>query len=139
YFCLPLMAALAGCGPVKPESDAVLEKRSVERWNLLIAHHAEKAYDFLSPGTRSVQTREKYAADKNDTALHWKSVEYVGRTCETNDACTVQLKGSYSANMSARMGHDVNAITMQWERWIRVDGQWFYLADRPTSPVSKGH
>jgi hypothetical protein len=101
---LPL--ALAACGggaSVKaPANDSALEKRSVERWNLLIAHKAEKAYDYLSPGTRSTETREKYAADMNNRPVHWQSVTYVDRKCD--DPTPAPDASRYSVNTSARMG-----------------------------------
>jgi len=136
---LPL--ALAACGggaSVKaPANDSVLEKRSLERWNLLIAHKAEKAYDYLSPGTRITETREKYASDMNNRPVHWQSVTYVDRKCDDPDACTLQLQAFYSVNMSARIGQDVQAATVVWERWIRVCGQWYYLPERSINPASK--
>ena len=134
--CASLPSLLLGaCGPVKPQGDAVLEKLATERWSLLIGHHAEKAYDYLTPGTRSTETREKYAAEMNNRPVHWQSVDYVSRKCDDPDACTVQLSAGYSVNMSARMGSDVHAVTMLWERWIRLDGKWYYLPERPTAPV----
>jgi hypothetical protein len=136
---LPLgLAACGGAPGVKgANDDAVLQQRSTERWNLLIAHKAEKAYDYLSPGTRSTESREKYTADMNNRPVHWQSVSYVDRKCDDADACTLQLQAAYSVNMSARMGHDVQSTTLVWERWIRVDGQWYYLPERSVNPVSK--
>ena len=136
---LPL--ALAACGggaAVKaPANDTALEKRSVERWDLLIAHKAEKAYDYLTPGTRTTETREKYAADMNNRPVHWQSVTYIDRKCDDPDACTLQLQAAFSVNMSARMGKDVQSVTLLWERWIRVNGQWYYLPERASSVAPK--
>ncbi len=138
---LPL--ALAACGggasvKTAPADDsAALEKRSVERWNLLIAHKAEKAYEYLTPGTRATETREKYAADMNNRPVHWQSVAYIDRKCDDPDACTLQMQASFSVNMSARIGQDVQSVTLLWERWIRVKGQWYFLPERSPSPGSK--
>jgi len=137
---LPLtLAACGGGGSVKapPANDSVLEKRSVERWNLLIAHKAEKAYDYLSPGTRTTESREKYAADMNNRPVHWQSVSYIDRKCDDPDACTLQMQAAFSVNMSARMGTDVQSVTLLWERWIRVNGQWYYLPERSVNPATK--
>jgi uncharacterized protein YchJ len=134
--------ALAACSPVKPakpgvQDDAALEKLSVERWNLLIAHKAEQAYDFLSPGTRATQSRESYASEMNNRPVHWKSVEYIDRKCDDPDACTLQLRAAFTVTMSARMGKDVDAVTILWERWVRLDGHWYYLPEHAVKPVSK--
>jgi uncharacterized protein YchJ len=129
---------LSACSTVKPrQDDAALEKLPIERWNLLIAHQAEKAYDYLSPGTRLTESREKYAQEMNNRPVHWEKVDYIDRKCDDPDACTVQLRAAYSVNMSARLGHDVHSVTLLWERWIRLDGHWYYLENRPTSPVRK--
>jgi len=136
---LPLaLAACGGSASVKsPANDTALEKRSVERWNLLIAHKAEKAYDYLSPGTRTTESREKYAADMNNRPVHWQSVSYIDRKCDDPDACTLQMQAAFSVNMSARMGTDVQSVTLLWERWIRVNGQWYYLPERSVNPATK--
>ena len=139
---LALAAALllAGCGAgmVKVQDDSALEKLSVERWNLLINHHAEKAYDFLSPGTRATESREKYAAEMNNRPVHWESVTYIDHKCDDPDACTVKLRAMFSVNMSARLGKAVQSVTLLWERWVRIDGHWYYLPERPTGPGHKG-
>jgi uncharacterized protein YchJ len=127
-----LALAACGAGGVKPpaaaQDDSVLKQLSTERWNLLIAHQAGKAYDYLTPGTRATQTRDKYAAEMSNRPVHWKSVEYVDHKCDDPDACTVQLRAAYSVNMNARMG-PVDSVTLVWERWIRVDGRWYYLPE----------
>jgi len=138
--CLGAAVLLAACGAAparKAQDDSVLPKLALDRWNLLIAHHAEKAYDYLSPGTRTTETREKYASEMNDRPVHWKSVDYVDHKCDDADACTVQLRAAYTVAMTARIGKDVSAVTILWERWIRVDGHWYYLQDRPATPAPK--
>lgn len=127
-----LALAACGAGAVKPaakaQDDSVLQKLATERWSLLIEHHADKAYDYLTPGTRTTQTREKYAREMSNRPVHWKSVEYVDHKCDDPDACTVQLRASYSVNLNARMG-SVDSVTLVWERWVRIDGRWYYLPE----------
>src|SRR5688572_22783391 len=65
-----LLLALAGC--VDKANPDTIDTRAVERWNYLIAHQAEKAYDYLSPGFRSTQTREVYASSMNSRPVQWK-------------------------------------------------------------------
>ena len=70
-----LLVALAGCNTNKdPAAD--VEKRATERWNFLIAHQAEKAYDYLSPGTRETQTRERYAKSMNSRPVQWTQAKF---------------------------------------------------------------
>ena len=66
-----LVLLLGGCNFGDKDSVAQVDTRAVERWNYLIAHQAEKAYDYLSPGTRETQTRESYAAAMNNRPVKW--------------------------------------------------------------------
>src|SRR3569833_1520067 len=104
------MAALAGCaaGPSKPgkpskdESADVIQQKSVERWNFLIAHQAEKAYDYLSPGYRSTKSREAYAKEMNDRPIRWTKAAYARQQCD-GDTCKVSLTVNYSVRLPGMM------------------------------------
>ena len=120
--------ALAGCGAaVKKDDGAAVEARAAERWNLLIAHQAEKAYDYLTPGFRQTITREKYASDKNDVALRWKSAKVSGHSCDA-DACTVTVMIDAQVRMPG-IGQAQSTTMPSEERWVRVDRNWYYLPD----------
>ena len=128
-------ALLAGCGAVKRDDGAQVRERALERWSLLIAHKAEKAYDFLTPGYRSTITREDYARSMNNRPVAWKSIEFVDQKCD-EDACTVNLKLAYSVQVNLHGQHEVNGNSPIEERWIRESGRWYVLPDN-RSPVRK--
>jgi hypothetical protein len=115
-----LVAALGGCKPGGNDVD----QRAVERWNFLIAHQAEKAYDYLSPGTRDTQTRESYAATMNNRPVKWKSVKFNHKECDA-DRCKVYIDVSYSVNMPGTANTQTSST--QSEIWVRVDNQWYFL------------
>ena len=120
--------ALAGCGAaVKKDDGAAVEARAAERWNLLIAHQAEKAYDYLTPGFRQTITREKYASDKNDVALRWKSAKVSGHSCDA-DACTVTVMIEAQVRMPGIAKAQTTTMPSE-ERWVRVDHTWYHLPD----------
>lgn len=120
--------SLAGCGSaIKKDDGAAVEARATERWNLLIAHQAEKAYDYLTPGFRQTITREKYASDKNDVALRWKSAKVSGHSCDA-DACTVTVMIEAQVRMPG-IGQAQATTMPSEERWVRVDRNWYYLPD----------
>lgn len=118
-----LLLGLAGCTD-KASPDNV-DRRSVERWNYLIAHEAEKAYDYLTPGYRATQTRETYAAAMNNRPLQWKSAKFGSKECE-EDRCTVHVDVTYSLQMPGA-GRSVESTNTQNETWIRVNGEWYFL------------
>ena len=115
--------ALAGCAD-KANPDNV-DKRSIDRWNFLIAHQAEKAYDYLTPGYRQTRTREDYASAMNNRPLQWKSVAFNHKECE-DDRCTVYIDVAYALKMPGSAGV-IDSTTTQSETWIRVDGEWYFL------------
>jgi uncharacterized protein YchJ len=122
------VAALSACSaPVKKDDGALVEARATERWNYLIAHQAEKAYDYLSPGYRQTITREKYASQKNDVAVRWKGAHVTGRNCEA-EACTVTVMIDALVPMPGLSQEHPTALPTE-ERWIKVSGNWYYLPD----------
>jgi len=121
-----LAVALGGCHFGGSVDD--VDKRSVERWNYLIARQAEKAYDYLTPGTRELQTRESYAAAMNNRPVRWSGVKFDHKECDA-DRCKVYVDVSYSVGMpgAGGAGRSVETSNTQIEIWVRVDNEWFFL------------
>ena len=118
-----LLLTLAGCAD-KASPDNV-DRRVVERWNYLIAHQAEKAYDYLTPGYRTTKTRDAYASAMNGRPVQWKAVKITGKQCDA-DRCKVAVDITYSMNMPA-LHKATEASSVQSETWILVDGEWFFF------------
>ena len=118
-----LLVALSGCKD-KASPDNV-DRRAVERWNYLIAHQAEKAYDYLTPGARETQKREIYAGAMNSRPVQWKSVVFDRKECEA-DRCKVLVNVKYSVKMPTG-GDPVEQTSSQSETWILTDGEWYFL------------
>ena len=140
YFAKTALAlaalTLAGCGAVKKDEDAsVIKEKSVARWNMLIAHQAEKAYDFLSPGYRQTKDREAYAKEMNGRGVHWSKVAYGSQDCDAQ-VCHVRLVVDYSLHMPGPAG-TVNTSSPLTETWVKLDGIWYYLPD-PLPPKPGG-
>ncbi len=123
-----ILAACAG-GPGTGKSQAgaedALERRVVERWNLLIAGDYTGAYDYFTPGYRSTRTAEAFAASAKPAIMTWRSIEWRGANCETPDSCLVSLLLSYSVQIAG--AGTVPAITEVKERWMRIGGDWHHL------------
>ena len=119
-----LLLALAGC--VDKGNPDTIDTRSVERWNHLIAHQAEKAYDYLTPGVRSTRTREDYAAAMNSRPVQWKDAKFKSKECDA-ERCKVEVDVTYSILMPGAGGKPVEGTRAQTESWLLVDGAWFFL------------
>lgn len=118
---------LAGCN-FGGDKTVGVEKRAEDRWNFLIAHQAEKAYDYLTPGTREIQTRENYAASMNSRPVKWTSAKFNRKECDA-DRCKVYIDVSYSliAPGTGAMGKPMESTSTQSETWVYVDNEWFFL------------
>ena len=115
---------VGGC--VDKSNPDMVDKRSVERWNYLIAHEAEKAYDYFTPGYRATQSREKYAAAMNNRPIQWTAASFKDKTCD-GDRCIVGVNVRYTIAAPGMGGRKAENESVQSETWIRVDGQWYFL------------
>ena len=122
-----LLVALAGCN-TNSDPTADVEKRAVDRWNFLISHQAEKAYDYLSPGTRETQTRESYAAAMNSRPMRWTAAKFNRKECDA-DRCKVYIDVTYSVAMpgAGAIGKPIESTSTQTETWVRVKDDWYFL------------
>lgn len=137
YFLIPAVAAavllMAGCQ--KKDPAAVVEQRSVERWNLLIAHQPVKAYDYLSPGYRTTHTLDQYVALIASARLKWKSVKSVSQECD-NEVCTVRLEVTSTVpGQAVGLPHDISTESPVTEQWVSSDGQWYFLPNSGIKPA----
>lgn len=118
-----LLLVLAGCADnASPDN---VDRRSVERWNYLIAHQAEKAYDYLTPGFRATQPRDIYAAAMNTRPVQWTSVKFNHKECDA-ERCTVGVDVTYSITLP-HFGRPTEGSRLQTETWIRIKGAWYFL------------
>ena len=121
-----MVLAAAGTGCADHANPLSVDRRAVERWNHLIAHEGEKAYDYLTPGFRATQTREAYAAAMNGRPLQWKSAKFNHKECE-EDRCTAYVDVAYTLKMPGGATSSVDSTSTLSETWIRVDGEWYFL------------
>ena len=123
---VPVLLSLVVAGCVDKTNPDNVDKRVAERWNYLAAHQAEKAYDYLSPGFRSTQTRETYAAAMNSRPVQWKGGKFKSKECDA-ERCKVDVDVTYSMVMPGVGGKPIESTSTQSETWLLVDGQWFFL------------
>lgn len=132
-------AALAGCGMVKKDEDAsVIQQKAVQRWDYLIAHKAEKAYDFLAPGYRATMSREAYASGMNNRPVSWESAKFVDQKCDA-ESCTVRVQLKYKVMVNLHGMHKINVNSPITERWIKESGRWYFLPGSRYKAPKAGH
>ena len=113
------MVVLAGCASLAPQApEATVRARAQERWDLLVKGDFEKAYAFLSPGSKQVQGEKDYVARLRRG--FWKSAKVETVTCASADACDVGLSIEYE--FQGR-----RTTTPLREKWVREGSEWWYL------------
>lgn len=123
-------------GKAAKSEDKVVEKRAVERWEFLIKHEAEKAYDYLSPGFRATKKREDYAKEMNNRPVRWTRVLPYRTICDKPDVCVLDLQIDFATKMPG-VGTDVSSVGFVKETWLRTRGKWYLLPEAKTETGGK--
>ena len=108
---------------------AGVEARAQERWDLLIAGKAGEAYDYLSPGVRSRQTREQYQVTIMQRPVKWLAAKVNESSCE-GDSCLVAVEVQYRAAIPSSGVPPMEMPAFLEERWLKVDGVWVHTPGR---------
>jgi hypothetical protein len=113
------MLVLAGCAMLGPRTpQAAVKERSQERWDDLVKGDYKAAYAFMSPGSKSVQSEEKYVASLRKD--FWRSARVDKVECGTPDTCDVSLTIEYEF-----MGRRTKTPLL--ESWVREGSDWWYV------------
>ncbi|MEO8672528.1 MAG: hypothetical protein ABI411_14515 [Tahibacter sp.] len=139
-----ILAALGGCATTGPANSggkatkaaSALEERVAQRWEFLIAHKAESAYDFLTPGFRATKTREVYAFEMNNRPVTWTGASVTEKECDDEDSCTVSVSMRFTVPVHGG-SPNTPGFSVAHEKWIKVSGKWYYLPDQIGSSVLK--
>ena len=130
------IAMFSGCqtSPTRPADSSnsdenIVMKRAVQRWNYLIEHKAEKAYEFLTPGYRKTKPLAQYVGEKSSTALRWKRANASKAKCE-EDVCDVWISVDYEVNLPNTGGRPITTFAPIQEKWVKVGRQWYFLPDK---------
>lgn len=121
-----LAMSMSACSllPAKSDSEQV-QARSQQRLDLLMAGNIEKAYGFSTPGYRETHSQAQFRADYAAGISRYVSADVKSASCE-QDACTVMVGVRYKYASSIGAKPMVIERATQ-ERWIRTEGQWWFL------------
>lgn len=117
-------AALAGCAAFAPKSpEDLVRERAQARWQALLAGDYERAYQFLSPGSRSVVSLDRFRGRHGNTVT-WKSAEVFKVECGQPERCVATITIVYQP-LLARGSSIGSSQTSVDEVWILDSGQWW--------------
>lgn len=109
------------------DSKAALKQRAQQRWELLLAHEAAKAWNYLTPGYRATITAEKYGNKLNSRPIQWKSADVTKIDCAQPGNCQVYVSITYSTVVGIGGGGPITTFAPLKETWLFVHDQWYYL------------
>ena len=129
-FVATLAVILGACAsaPKRPAMPVAVGERAVARWQALIDGKPDLAYDYLTAGVRSTKTREVYVQEASQKPVQYRSVKPVADDCEA-DSCTVTVELEYEVRLPVSGVGNQRLGAFLEERWIRLDGAWYYLPD----------
>jgi hypothetical protein len=121
----PSSVGATTAGPGGVALDASPEERSIAKWTLLINRNFAEAWEFMTPGARSTMDRETYDATMRGRPVNWLGVRFVEKRCDNEDSCVVSLEVPFQVGLGRGVGM-VTAPSFVAERWLRLDGVWYY-------------
>lgn len=130
-----LLLTACGTAPTKQASpssartaEEIVRERAAARWELLVKRDFAAAYDYLSAGTRSVKTREAYAAEMAPRPVKWTGAEVTGVDCPAGEAfCSVNVVITFEVKSPVRGVGTVSSRSGVEERWVVSRGEWGYV------------
>jgi len=117
FFAVVAALVLSSCAMLQDRPEDAVAQRAQERWDDLVRGDFKAAYQFLSPGSRSLQSEEDYV--KSLRRDFWKSALVKNVKC-TDAQCDVEMAIEYEFR-GARVKTPLH------EKWIREGSEWWYL------------
>lgn len=125
--CAAFATACATTGAGGGSGGAVVD-RAQARWDALVSGDFSTAYNYYSPGFRSSRTPADYELSMRLRKVQFRGAEYLDRECQ-EDSCTLKFSVQYHIASPVPGLDQWESKTTLDERWIRTEGQWWYVPD----------
>lgn len=132
--CVPVaLFALTACASTSapksaPSREQLVEQRAQARWDLLVKRDFAKAYDFLSPGYRQLQSREVYEADFSVRPVKWSAAKVQTVTCPAQtEYCVVDVVIDYDVQSPLPGVGTLHSSAPLQERWVLSGDTWYHV------------
>ncbi len=123
---LLLAACASGGGSPGATPEEQVMQRAAERWQYLIDGKPERAWDYLSAGVQSTQSRDDYARGMKTRPVRWLVVEPLEADCEQS-RCDVSIKLEYEITIPGGGAGPTRAPSWISERWILQGRTWVHV------------
>lgn len=119
---------LVACASTGSGSGGPVVKRATERWDAVLAHDWDTAYEYYSPGYRSSQSRGDFELSMRLRKVQFSGVEYQEQECAEN-VCSLNFKVFYTIASPVPGIETWKGNSSMDEKWIKTDGQWWYFPE----------
>ncbi len=120
------VALLAGCAatPKQPQS---LDQRVTAKWELLVAGEYAQAFEYYSPGFRSVNSVQGFVRAMSSRTIPWLGARLRDSgPCEP-ETCAVRVELDYKIQPRVPGAVPFESTKIIHENWILENNQWFYV------------
>ena len=128
------LAACATTAPPKPAAnlspEAAVTQRITDRWQRIIDKDYKAAYEFLTPGTRSVMPYPDYERRMGQAQIKWKGSTVKQITCEDAETCHAQVQLDIIVLFPGGGIGQTPTISVVDENWLKSGGQWYFLPSK---------
>ncbi|MBK6435978.1 MAG: hypothetical protein IPF83_09000 [Rhodanobacteraceae bacterium] len=111
---------------ISEDPKAPIERRVTDRWKLLVAGDAARAYTYLTPGYRSTATPSQYAEWLKSRQIKWTAGKYMDRQCDDATTCAVSVQIMAETKLPGIPGVQQASSVIE-EKWLQFDGVWYHL------------
>jgi len=128
FIACSLIMLVSACATTRPAGGDV-KSRAQARWVALLAGDLDTAYAFYSPGYRTSHSRTDFEIGLRSRRVRWTGATVLEASCEA-DLCTVESQVDYKVNKPVPGVPEWKSSEKIAERWVRVDGQWWFYPDK---------
>ena len=124
-FVVAAISLLVGCASVdQSPPEQIVSERSIERANFLMANDYEAAYQFSTPGYRSLETVSEFSSRYVGASM-WEEAKVAKVACSGEPAarCDVALA------ISVKLPPTGLVTTHLQETWVLSSGNWYFYED----------
>lgn len=118
------MALLSAC---VDKEKGKLNNRAIDFWKFKIEKRFDKAYEFLSPGWRSGESKESYVLRMGQSKIKWTDVKVAKKTCSQKDLCQLLLEITYLYKFKGAVSEKMEITTQVSENWLLKDNNWYHV------------
>lgn len=129
-FLLTVILSVSACAVMQPKTDEErVLKLAEQRQTALLKHDFNKAFQYMSPGYRQLNSLKQFTANYAGV-YSWESSDVLDIWCE-EDVCEVNVAIEYDAGLMMGRPRKPSAekflvSRVNHETWFKLDGKWWF-------------